>query len=159
DDDSLSSLTIADTSLLEGNTATNAAFILTVSPASGQSIAINYATANGTAIAGSDYVATNGTVTFAPGQATATILVPIIGETANESNETFFVNLSGAVNVNVSRSQAMGTIINDDFFATIATGVPTLVSEGCLPTNGVIDPNESVTVSFPLRNVSAAGAA
>src|SRR6185369_1479446 len=73
----------------------------------------------------------------------------------NETNETFFVNLSSPVNANLSRIQAVGTIVNDDTLAAIASAGATLAAESCLPANGAIDPNESVTVNFLLRNVSA----
>ena len=55
---------------------------------------MNYATANGTATAGSDYTATSGTLTFNPGVTSQTISVPIINDTAVEGNETFTVTLS-----------------------------------------------------------------
>ena len=58
---------------------------------------VNFATANGTAIAGSDYVAAAGVLTFPPGTATQTIAVNITPDLAIEPNETFLVNLSGAV--------------------------------------------------------------
>ena len=56
---------------------------------------MNYATANGTATAGSDYVTTSGTLTFAPGRDTLSIPVTVNGDTTYEADETVFVNLSG----------------------------------------------------------------
>ena len=55
---------------------------------------VSYATADGTATAGSDYTATTGTLTFAPGSTPRRSAVAILGDTLNEPNETFLVNLS-----------------------------------------------------------------
>src|SRR5882724_2827069 len=156
DDDPLPSLSIADASVVEGNSGTtNMLFTVTLTPVSGQLVSFDYATANGSAIAGSDYIATNGTMGINPGQSTIAVVVPVIGDTFNETNETFFMNLSGLVNATFTRNQAIGTIINDDFLALLAPAGAALAGENCSPTNGVIDPNEFVTVNFALRNVSA----
>ena len=110
-------ISIADSSCLEGNVGTtNMIFAVTLAAPSAQTITVNYATSDGTATAGSDYIATNGTVTFAPGITSATIAVAVIGDTVIEPDETFFVNLSGPVNGTLGRSQGVGTIINDDGF-------------------------------------------
>ena len=155
DDDPLPSLSISDASLVEGNSGTtNLLFTVTLTPVSGQDVSFAYQTANGSAVAGSDYVATNGILALTPGTGTIAIAVPVIGDTLNESNETFFVNLSGVVNATLARNQAVGTITNDDLLANIGASGVALVSETCAPTNGVIDPNEMVTVSFALRNNS-----
>src|SRR5205814_3966469 len=63
---------------------------------------------------GSDYISTNGTVTFAPGVTVQTIVVKVIGELLNETDETFFVNLSNPTNAVLADTQATGTILNDD---------------------------------------------
>ena len=60
--------------------------------------AVNFATADSTATAVSDYVPTSGTLQFATGVNTQTISVPINGDTTFEPNDTFFINLSGATN-------------------------------------------------------------
>jgi hypothetical protein len=75
---------------------------------------VDYATVDGTALAGSDYQATNGTLTFAPGQATATITVPIIGDTVQEGAETFRVVLSNPVRAAIAGDTATGTIAASD---------------------------------------------
>ena len=71
---------------------------LTVERVSGTdgAVTVNYATANGTATAGADYTARSGTLSFTAGQATATVQVPILEDTAVEGNETFTVTLSNA---------------------------------------------------------------
>jgi hypothetical protein len=83
--------------------STNIAFVsegdgkvtLTVNRTGGVgSASIDYATADGNAVAGSDYSATSGTLTFGPGDTSKTITIPIINDTVNEKPEAFVVNLS-----------------------------------------------------------------
>ena len=114
-DDPLPALSIGDVSVVEGNAGTsNAVFTVSLSAASGQTVTVNYATADGAAVQPADYTSTSGTLTFTPGQTSQTISVPVIGETLPEANETFFVNLSGATNATISDNQGVGTITNDD---------------------------------------------
>ena len=77
-------------------------------------VTVKYATVNGTATAGSDYTATSGTLTFPAGQTSKTIVINIIGDTTNEANETFFVNLSAPTGATLADFQGLGTISNDD---------------------------------------------
>ena len=71
-------------------------------------------TTGGTAIIGQDYVATTGTLVFAPGETLKTIPVTILGDLITEGDETFFVNLTNAVNTQLNDPQGEGRIINDD---------------------------------------------
>ncbi len=120
DDATLPTISIKDVSVTEGNTGTtNAVFNVTLSPASGQTVTVSYSTANGSATAGSDYVATSGTLTFNPGDTTKTITVAVNGDTVVESNETFFVNLTTAINATIADGQGIGTIANDDNYAVM----------------------------------------
>lgn len=116
DDDPQPSLSINDATVNEGNSGTtNAVFTVTLSAVSGQTVTVNYQTANGTATAPSDYQAIPSTVlTFLPGETTKTITVLVNGDTDAEANENFFVNLSGAVNATISDNQGQGTITSDD---------------------------------------------
>jgi hypothetical protein len=75
---------------------------------------VNYATASGSALAGSDYEARTGTLVFTPGQTTKLVTVRVFGDRAVEPSESFFVNLSGAVGTGIIDSQGVGTILNDD---------------------------------------------
>lgn len=109
------SVSIADSSCLEGNVGTtNMLFAVTLNAPFSQTASVYFATADGIAIAGKDYVSTNGILTFPPGVTNETIAVAVIGNTLVEPNKTFFVNLSNPINATLSRSQAVGTIINDD---------------------------------------------
>ncbi|HEX2270145.1 MAG TPA: Calx-beta domain-containing protein [Pyrinomonadaceae bacterium] len=125
-----STLAVNDVSITEGNSGTSVAnFTVSLSPASSNTVTVNYATANNTATAGSDYVANSGTVTFTPGQESQTISVSINGDTTLEPNETFFVNLSTAVSATIGDSQAIGTIVNDDAQPSISIN-DVIVTEG-----------------------------
>ena len=85
------------------------------STVSGRTVTVNDATGNNTsAVAGSDFTATSGTLTFAPGTTSQTISVPVLGDVLNESNETFRVNLSGATAATIADNQGVGTIIDND---------------------------------------------
>jgi ELWxxDGT repeat protein len=109
-------LTVSDVSINEGNAGTTlAAFTVTLTGAYPDTITVNYATAaGGTGTAGSDYASTQGILTFAPGQTTRTIVVPVMGDATAESDETFMISLSGAANATIIRSQATASITNDD---------------------------------------------
>ncbi|NJP11113.1 MAG: hypothetical protein HC866_17920 [Leptolyngbyaceae cyanobacterium RU_5_1] len=108
-------LLVNDVAISEGNNgASSLVFTVNLSSASTQSVTVDYATANDTATAGEDYTATNGTLTFNPGETSQTISVPILGDTIVENNETFVVNLSNAVNAAIADNQGIGTIQNDE---------------------------------------------
>jgi hypothetical protein len=112
DNDPTPSLAINDVTVNEA--AGTATFTVTLSAASGQTVTVNYGTANNSATAGSDYTATSGTLTFAPGVTTQTITVAITNDTLTEASETFFVNLSGATNATIADAQGQATIIDND---------------------------------------------
>ena len=105
-------VSIADAQLIESRA--NMIFTLTLSAPSAQTVTVTAATANNTAAAGSDYLAKTGPVTFMPGQTTQTFAVAVISDTLVEGNETFFVNLSNAINATIADGQAVGTIIDND---------------------------------------------
>ncbi len=109
------SMTISDVTVTEGNTGTRAAhFTVTLSAAYGQPVTVAYATANGTATAGSDYQGVSGTLTIPAGQTTGTITVLVNGDRLPEPNETFFVNLSSPTNATIADNQGVGTIVDDE---------------------------------------------
>lgn len=109
-DDSLPpSLSISDTSVQEGS---NSIFTVKLSGTSSGRISVNYATANNTAIAGQDYKAVNGTLTFNPGETMKTVTVPVFSDSLVEASETFLVNLSNPDNVRISDGSGIGMITN-----------------------------------------------
>lgn len=108
-------LRVNDVRVNEGNSGTtDLVFTVTLSPASSSVVSVNYATSNATAVAGSDYTATSGALSFSPGQTTKTIAVKVIGDTVVETNQAFYMNLSGATGATIYRQQGIGTIVNDD---------------------------------------------
>lgn len=123
-------ITIGHVTAPEGNSGTTAFSFNVALSSTGPTTApvtVDYATADGTATAGSDYVATSGTLTFAPGVASQTITVNVTGDTTVEPNETFFVNLSNPTNATIASAQGIGTITNDDGGAVVPPAeIPTL---------------------------------
>lgn len=109
------SISVADVQVVEGNSGTTpATFVVSLSAASSQTVSFSYATANGTATAGSDYVATSGAASFAPGEVQKSIVVLVNGDTVDESQETFFLDISNVQNATVQRSRGIGFIVDDD---------------------------------------------
>jgi large repetitive protein len=148
-DDALPTATISDITVTEGNTGTtNATFTVALSAVSGQPVSIRYATANGTATAGSDYTNTTGTLTIPAGQSSGTITVPVRGEYDFEADETFVLNLDTPNAVTLSDTQAQATIVNDDSVATFVINDVT-ITEG---NSGTTDAVFTVTLSNPLSN-------
>jgi aryl-phospho-beta-D-glucosidase BglC (GH1 family) len=90
---------------------TTATFTLTLSAASTLPVTVNFATADGTAIAGKDYIAQSGTVTFAPGQTQVSITVTVLADAMATADLYFFINLTNPVNgVLGSTPSGKGTI-------------------------------------------------
>jgi uncharacterized repeat protein (TIGR01451 family) len=115
DDDPPPTITIADTSVLEGDSGmTPAVFQLTLSKPAIVDVSVLCTTATNTAVSPDDYTHTSATVIFPAGTTNATFSVPVRGNTVNEPDETFFVNITAPVNASIARAQAVGTIINDD---------------------------------------------
>ncbi len=108
---SLPALTIADTTVFAGSSAlTEASFVVTLSAPSTQAVSVAYATADGTASAGGDYVATAGTLTFAANQTQQTITVPIKAEPVGTAAKSFTINLFNPTGATLGAAQATGTI-------------------------------------------------
>lgn len=115
DNDPTPSLRINDVSVTEGDSGTvNAVFTVTLAAASSFTVTANYATADSTATAGSDYQSASGQVVFSPGDLTKTITVTVNGDTVPEVNENFFVNLTNVSFAGIADGQGIGTILSDD---------------------------------------------
>src|SRR5262249_56896150 len=82
-----------------------------------------------TATAGSDYTTASGSLTFSPGQTTQTVTVSVTGDTLYEPDETLYLNLSVPTYATLGRSQAVGTIVNNDPLPTVSVADAS-VSEG-----------------------------
>jgi len=110
------SVSVADASAREGTDA-NAAFTVSLSSAfttAHHRVTVDYATSDGTATAGADYTATSGTLTFAAGEKTRTVNVPILDDAVDEGEETFVLRLSNVQGARAGDLEATGTISNDD---------------------------------------------
>ncbi|MBK5232875.1 MAG: M4 family metallopeptidase [Thermoleophilia bacterium] len=111
----LPTLSIADQSKAEGDAGqSNADLTVTLNPASGSTVTVNYATSDGTATQPGDYTSSSGTVTFNPGQTATTASVPVTGDTIDETDETFSVDLSSPTNATIADGHGVGTITDDD---------------------------------------------
>jgi hypothetical protein len=109
------SVSAVGTNVLEGNAGRKTApVVIVLSAASSTPVTVAWHTANGTAVAGKDYVAGHGTVTIPAGQLTATVPVSVIGDTVKERSETFAVVLTGPDGATLGTARGIVTIANDD---------------------------------------------
>ena len=110
------SFSIDDVDVTEGDSGTvTATFTVTRSGESSDQVSVDYTTANGTAIAGTDYAAIpTTTLTFASGVTSIPVTVTISGDVDEEKDETFLVDLSNPVGGTISDGQGVGTIVDDD---------------------------------------------
>jgi len=119
-------VSIDDVTVTEGDTGTvDAVFTVSLSAASSQEVTVDYATADGTATAGSDYVAGAGALTFIVGDTEETITVAVSGDLLDEPDETFLVNLAKPTNATLSDGLGQGRIRNDDADEIFADGFET----------------------------------
>jgi aryl-phospho-beta-D-glucosidase BglC (GH1 family) len=95
-----------------GPSSTMARFTVSLSAPSGRPVTVNYNTAPGTATAGVDYVATSGSITFAPGETSKTVDVPVLSDLFVEPNETFSLVLSNPGSATLSPGNAIATIVD-----------------------------------------------
>ena len=108
DDDATPSLSAADLSTAEGaaGATRNLTFSVRLSAASNLPVTVDYATADGPATAGPDYTAASGTLTFAPGETTKSVVVAVLGDAAAEPDEAFrLLILSGPVNATLADAE------------------------------------------------------
>ena len=110
-------ITIASAATMEGNGGRRRLwFTISLSAATSQTVTVRWATANGTAVAGRDYSAAGGSITFAPGQTRVAVGVWVRGDRSIEADEQFRVALSAPANAAISTAEgvATGLIVNDD---------------------------------------------
>jgi uncharacterized repeat protein (TIGR01451 family) len=116
-----------DAGVVEGSSGnTTVSLNVRLATASELPVTMLYATTNGTALSGSDYVAANGVITFAPGETNQSIQVEVIGDSTSEPLESFSVRLSNPTNAILARSLARVSITNDDVALTSAGSVMVL---------------------------------
>lgn len=166
DNDALPNLAIDESGVVEGNAGSkNGTFTVTLQPASPNTVTVNYGTSDGTATAGdADYTPTSGTLTFAPGQTSKTVTVPVLGDTKDENNEYFAMSLSSAVNASVLDGTGYVTIFDNDPSGSgsiISVNDATVVEGNSGTTNAVFSitvspaPTAPVTVNYRTTNNNA----
>ncbi|MEE8524800.1 MAG: Calx-beta domain-containing protein [Thermoanaerobaculia bacterium] len=164
-DDDAASLSIGDATVTEGDSGTvEAVFDVTLSSVAAMAVTASFATTDGTAVAGVDYAAAAGTLTFAAGETLRTVTVEVFGDTLVEGDETFFVDLSAAAGAVIADGEGIGSIVDDDA-AGLSIGDVT-VTEGDSGTvqaafEVVLSPAavQAVTVDFATRDGSAGAGA
>ena len=112
------SVYVGDPYVTEGNSGSSGLTFpvsLSAAPVAGQSVSVRYATANGTATAGSDYAGLAATtLTFGAGEVNKLVNVAVTGDNTAEPNETVLLKLSNAVGLQIGDASGTGTILNDD---------------------------------------------
>jgi hypothetical protein len=132
--------------VVEGDSGTKLmTFMVELSAASDIAVTVDFATADGTAVASSDYQTAAGTLTIPAGETTGTITVPVHGDTQAESDEYFTVGLSNATNAKIGNSVKYGNIVDDDTNPAISISDAWL-NEG---NNGTKRMTFTVTLSQP----------
>lgn len=117
----LPAISIADARAAEGDRGTSQmVFEISLSSPATSAVTVRYQASPGTAAARSDFTPVSGTVRFAQGESVKTVSVPIAGDRVAEADEAFGVSLSGARGATIARTQATGTILNDDATPTLS---------------------------------------
>ena len=141
-------MSIAGASGTEGADS-SISFTVTLDEAADDAVTVDYATADGTATAGSDYTSTSGTLTFNAGTTSQTISVSIADDETDESDETFTLTLSNAAGADLGTSTATGTITNR---AVVVETTPALsVADG----NGKEGDDSSITFTVTLDEAAS----
>lgn len=148
-DDVPPTMDIADASATEGalGSSSNVTIPVTITPAPGRAITVNYATSNGTAAGGTDYAITSGTLSFAIGESTKDITVAIFGDNRDENDETFTVTLSSPNGAVIGDGTSTVTIIDDDAPPALSITPSVTKTEGSFGTTKPF--TYTVTLSAP----------
>ena len=118
-------VSVIDVTVLEGDSAPTSALVtVTLSRATTKTVHATYQTYDGSALAGRDYQLTNGTVTFAPGMVTQTIVVPIVPDRVQEPTRRFAVQLTSSSDSVLGDSQAMVTLVDNESCDTVGAFDP-----------------------------------
>jgi chitinase len=114
-DDDAPRIAVSDARRVEGNSGqAGMTFIISLDRAATSTVAVQYTTVDGTALAGADYTARSGTISFAAGQTQKTITVAILGDRLVEADETLLLRLSNPTRAVLADAEGTGTIVNND---------------------------------------------
>jgi len=105
-------ITVSDAVADESSTALT--FVVTLSAPATEVVSVSYNNSNVTAANGSDYTAQSGTLTFAVGETSKTVSIPVLNTAGAEPTEMMALNLFSAVNATIGRPLAYGTIFDND---------------------------------------------
>jgi Calx-beta domain/Bacterial cadherin-like domain len=149
---------VDDVVVAEGASGTTTAtFTVRLSAAPGQTVTVDYASADGSATAGSDYTAVADTLTFGPTETVKTVTVTVAGDLEPEGDETFSLLLSNAVGALIADGAAVGTVSNDDTLPAVSVTAPDASAAEGLPPGAALFRlsrtgflTESLTVSYSL---------
>jgi hypothetical protein len=120
DDDVVPSVAVDDVSVDEGDTGTTpATFTLSQTAATALDTTVDFVVVDGTAVIGEDVAAASGTATIPAGETSVAVSVDVLGDTVDEFDETFTVELSNAANATIGDTEATGTIVDDE--ATVSS--------------------------------------
>jgi arylsulfatase A-like enzyme len=145
-DDTTPAISLADAATPEGDAGSSMAMIdVSMSAPVADLVTVSFATSDGSAQAGQDYVAASGTITFSPGEVTETIGLEILGDGEGEPDQNLFVDLADPVNAIIVDPHGVLTITNDDPLLSLAIGDTSLV-EG---NTGTATASLSVSLSGP----------
>ncbi len=163
-------LSVSDAAIQEGYIGSrNLIFTVTRSGNVSAATTVSFATGGGSATPGTDYGPVSGTLTFAPGETSQQVLVPVYGDTLDEPDEVVFLNLSSPVGGTLLRTRVAGTIVGDDFDSDVqlaVTATPDPVSVGESLRYQVVVTNNGpraatgvgVTMPVDITTISAVGA-
>ena len=121
-------LSIADATALESDGSM--VFAVMLSAESARELTVQFATSDGTALSGMDYIHVSGTLTFAPGDTTKQIAVPLLDDSVDEDVEAFTITLSSVVNATLVDDSAAGRISDNDERGIALTGTSLEIEEG-----------------------------
>lgn len=161
DNDAPPSISAGDASVTEGDEdTTDVNVTLTLSAASDREITVQFATADGTAMAGEDYAANSGSATFTPGVTEVTVTLAVAGDIEDESDEHFFLNLSNPTNATLGDGTGRVTILDDDTTPSLSisdVSVAEDVEAGTATLSVTLSPagKQTVTVEYASQNGSA----
>jgi hypothetical protein len=145
-------------SISVNESAGTATFIVSLSAPSSQAISVDYASANGSATAGSDYAAVSGTLSFAAGETTKTITVSITDDNLFEGSESFTIQLSNPTNSMLGTATGTGTIVDNDSAPTVSSISSPSITEGGNLVYSVTLSNPSTTVTSLAYSLGGGGA-